>query len=290
MEEKIREITIEDREYPQLLKKIADPPKKLFIRGRLDPQEQCFAIVGTRRCSEYGWQMAQEIASDLAQAGLTIVSGFAKGIDTAAHQGAVKAGKRTIAVLGTGLDEKSIYPQTNLNLGKKILAKGGALISEYPPGTLGARFTFPQRNRIISGLSLGVLVIEGKRRSGSLITANWAKEQGRKIFALPGQVLSLNSKAPHLLIKQGAKLVESANDILEELNLPLKAKEKEKTSLGKTREEKLILKALSRESLSIDKIIEKTGLEVPVVLSCLTLLETRGKIKNLGSNTFTIVS
>lgn len=213
----IKTISIEDKEYPKFLKEIPESPKTLYFRGKILPTENCFAIVGTRCCSDYGRQVASEIGEALAESGLTIISGLAEGIDTHAHLSAVKREKRTIAVLGTGLDEKSIYPQTNLKLVKKILETGGCLISEYPPGTRGSKFTFPKRNRIISGMSLGVLVVEAKRKSGSLITAMWAKRQGKKVFAVPGHVHSLNSKGCHYLIKKGAILVENANDILKEL-------------------------------------------------------------------------
>jgi DNA processing protein len=213
----IKTISIEDKEYPELLKKIPEYPKTLYFRGKILPKENCFAIVGTRRCSDYGKQIALEIGEDLIKSGLTIISGLAEGIDTHAHLSAVKRKKRTIAVLGTGLDEKSIYPQTNLKLVKKILETGGCLISEYPPGTRGSKFSFPKRNRIISGMSLGVLVVEAKRKSGSLITAMWAKRQGKKVFAVPGHIHSLNSEGCHYLIKKGAILAENANDILKEL-------------------------------------------------------------------------
>jgi len=213
----IKTTTTEDKEYPKLLKEIPESPKTLYFRGKILPTENCFAIVGTRRCSDYGKQMALEIGRDLVELGFTIVSGLAEGIDTYSHLAAVEREKRTIAVLGTGLDEKSIYPQSNLKLVKKILETGGCLISEYPPGTHGTKFTFPERNRIISGMSLGVLVIEAKKRSGSLITAMWAKRQGKKVFAVPGPVHSPGSKGCHYLIKKGAILVENANDILKKL-------------------------------------------------------------------------
>jgi len=179
MSTQTQEISINDKNYPKLLKKISDPPKILYVRGKILPEEDCFAIVGTRMCSFYGKQVALEIAGDLAEAGLTIVSGLAPGIDTFCHQATLERKKRTIAVLGTGLDEKSIYPQSNLKLAEKIIESGGCLISEYSPGTSGSRFTFPKRNRIIAGLSLGVLVIEAKQKSGALITANLAKKQKR---------------------------------------------------------------------------------------------------------------
>ncbi len=298
----IEKITIEDKEYPQLLKKISNPPKVLYVKGEIKNNELCFAVVGTRRNSPYGKQVALEIAGELAETGLTIVSGLAPGIDTFSHQACVERGKRTIAVLGTGLDEKSIYPQTNLELSRKIIETGGCLISEYPPGTSGSRFTFPQRNRIISGVSLGVLVIEAKEKSGSLITANYGFRQKRKVFAIPGPIFSSNSKGTHKVIKEGAKLVERADDILEELNLHTRnfpsfgvgvnlkglTSEVRPESQSGTLEEKLILEVLKEGPLYIDKIIEKTKLNAPVVSTALALMEISGRVRNLGGNTFAL--
>lgn len=284
--EEMKEVSINDKNYPKLLKKIKNPPKVLYYNGELKTEENCFAIVGTRINSPYGKQAVLEIAGDLTDAGLTIVSGLAPGIDTFAHQATIERNRRTIAVLGTGLDEKSIYPQSNLDLTKRIIENNGCLISEYPPGTSGSKFTFPQRNRIVSGMSLGVLVIESKQKGGSLITAEWAKKQGRKIFALPGPIHSSNSKGPHCLIKKGAKLVENANDILVELNLP----EITKPGLveGESGKESLILNALREEVLDIDKIIEKTKLSAAKVASTLAILEIRGKVRNLGGNIYAL--
>jgi DNA processing protein len=287
--EEIKTISIKTEEYPKLLKKISNPPKVLYVKGEILPNKNCFAIVGTRLCSAYGKQVALEIAGDLAEAGLTIVSGLAPGIDTFSHLAVVERGKRTIAVLGTGVDEKSIYPKSNLKLARKILETGGCLISEYPPGTPGSQFTFPQRNRIISGLSFGVLVVEAKEKSGALITAEWARKQGRKVFAIPGPIHSSNSRGCHYLIKKGVKLVENANDILEELNLPyLTSKVKQIT--GKTKEESLILEVLKEGPLDIDKIIEKTKLSASIVASNLAILEIEGKVRNLGGNIYAINS
>ena len=286
MTEEIKTISIEDKEYPKLLKEIKNPPEILYLRGEILPEENCFAIVGTRRCSDYGKQVALEIAGDLAEAGLTIVSGLAPGIDTFCHQATIERNKRTIAVLGTGLDEKSIYPQSNLKLAEKILKTRGALISEYLPGTPGSKFTFPNRNRIISGLSLGVLVIEAKEKSGALITADWAKKQKRLVFAIPGPIHSSNSKGCHYLIKHGAKLVENANDILKELNLP--SIMKSEPIGGGNEEENLILKTLLEESLYIDKIIERTNLPAQKVISILAILEIKDKVRNLGGNVYAL--
>ena len=284
----INTLNIEDKNYPEILRKIPNPPKVLFWRGKLLNNETCFAIVGTRRYSSYGKEIAFSIAEDLAEAGLTIVSGMARGIDTFSHKGALEGGGRTIAVLGTGLDEKSIFPRENLKLARKILENGGALISEYPPGAPGMKQNFPERNRIISGMSIGVLVVEANFGSGALITAKWAREQNKKVFAVPGSIYSLNSRGCHFLIKQGAKLVESANDILKELNLPclnLKFKQEIK---GETKEESLILEVLRKEPLDIDKIIEKTNLSPSIILTTLAIMEIKGKVKNLGGNIFAL--
>jgi DNA processing protein len=286
--EEIKTIVLNDKNYPKLLKEIKNPPEVLYYRGEILPEENCFAIVGTRRYSPYGKQVALEMAGDLAEAGLIIVSGLAPGIDTFAHTAAVERNKRTIAVLGTGLDEKTIYPQSNLKLAQRILETGGCLISEYPSGTPGSQFSFPQRNRIISGLSLGVLVVEAKEKSGALITAEWARKQRRKVFAVPGPIHSSNSKGPHKLIKQGAKLVEHTNDILKELNLPQASTRTVLVENERSEEENLILKILKEEALYIDKIIEKTKLPASTIASTLAILEIKGKVRNLGNNVYAI--
>jgi DNA processing protein len=287
MFKEIKKISIENENYPKRLKEIKDPPRVLYYLGEIFPEEDCLAIVGARKCTNYGKEIAYRIASDLAEAGLTIVSGFAPGIDTMAHKAAIEKGKRTIAVLGTGLDEKSIYPKSNLKLIDKILENGGAIISEFEPGIHGAKYTFPQRNRIISGLSLGVLVVEARMQSGALITANYAKEQGRKVFAVPGSIFSQTSKGCHFLIKKGVKLVESAEDILEELGIR-KLEVGRMEIKGETPEENLILEVLKEGALDVEKIIEKTKLPPPKVASILSILEIEGKIKNLGGNIYAI--
>ncbi|PIR02016.1 MAG: DNA-protecting protein DprA [Candidatus Nealsonbacteria bacterium CG11_big_fil_rev_8_21_14_0_20_35_11] len=289
MSNEIKEISINDGNYPKSLKEIKDAPKVLYYIGSLPKaDEKNFAIVGTRLCSAYGKQIALEIAGDLAEAGLTIVSGLAPGIDTFSHQATLERKGRTIAVLGTGLDEKSLYPKDNIKLSRKIVETGGCLISEYPPGTPGSKITFPQRNRIVSGLSLGVLVIEAKQKSGALITANLAFKQNRKVFAIPGPIHSSNSKGCHYLIKKGAKLVESASDILKELNLPL-PNSGVGYPRGETLEENLILDTLKEEALYIDKIIEKTKLSAANVAGDLAILEIKGKVRNLGGNIYALM-
>jgi DNA processing protein len=285
--DEVKTVKIEDAEYPVELKKIKDAPKILYYKGILPtPDEKCFAVVGTRRYSPYGQQIALKLSGELADAGLIIVSGLAPGIDTFSHKAVVERKKRTIAVLGTGLDEKSIYPQINLDLSKKILEFGGCLMSELPEGTPGSKFSFPRRNRIVSGLSLGVLVIEAKVKSGSLITAKLAKKQNKKLFAVPGSIFSLNSSGPNKLIKEGAELVEKTNDILEKLNLSV-VKVQQKFE-AEDSEEKLILDALREESLEVNKIIEKTKLSAPAIATKLALMEISGKIRSLGGNIYSL--
>lgn len=296
--DEIKIIKIEDEQYPKSLKEIPDAPEVLYYKGTLPQKgENCFAVVGTRRPSPYGQQATLQIAGELADAGVTIVSGMAPGIDTFAHKICVEKGKparsatgvaggRTIAVLGTGLDEKSMYPQENAQLSRKIIETGGCLLSEFPQGTHGSKFTFPKRNRIISALSLGVLVVEAKEKSGSFITADYAQKQGKKLFAVPGSIFSLNSKGPNKLIKNGAKLIENAGDILKELGLTYDVKQKD--VFAENSEEIIILKVLKEEALYIDRIIEKTKLNPSIVGSTLALMEISGKIRNLGGNIYSL--
>ncbi|MCG2809329.1 MAG: DNA-processing protein DprA [Candidatus Portnoybacteria bacterium] len=213
-------VTIQDKNYPKLLKEIYAPPAMLYVRGKISSENNLgLGVVGSRNVSLYGKQITPLLTAELAQAGLTIISGLAKGVDTLAHQAALKVGGNTIAVLGCGVDYKSIYPYCNRDLAEKIIQSGGAVISEFPLETQPLPQYFPQRNRIISGLSKGVLVIEAAERSGALITARDALEQNRDVFALPGPIFSVNSFGPNNLIKMGAKLISQADDILQEFNL-----------------------------------------------------------------------
>lgn len=284
----IKCVKIDDSDYPENLKKIKDAPKILYYRGILPgPEEKLFAVVGTRHCSPYGQQVALKMAGQLAEAGLIIVSGLAPGIDTFSHSAVVEKRKRTIAVLGTGLDEKSIYPQSNLDPSRKIVSTGGCLISELPEGTNGSKFSFPRRNRIISGMSLAVLVIEAKEKSGSLITADYAVKQNKKLFAVPGQIYSLNSSGPNKLIKNGAKIVTDISDILNEMQISFQPQISYDFALDSA-EEKLILAALSGEQLAVDKIIEKTKLSASMVASKLALMEISGKVRSLGAGIYAL--
>jgi len=215
----MHEINFQDKNFPKILKEISKPPKKIFVIGEILPQDEiAIAIVGSRKCSNYGKQVAYDLAYELAKNGVTIISGLALGIDGEAHKGALDAGGRTLAVLGSGLDENSIYPYSHKSLAERVI-NSGALISEYEPGTPPMKHRFPERNRIVSGLSLGVLVIEANERSGSLITARLGLEQGKDIFAVPGSIYSKGSFGTHKLIQDGAKLVKNANDVLEELEI-----------------------------------------------------------------------
>ncbi|OGZ67055.1 MAG: DNA protecting protein DprA [Candidatus Staskawiczbacteria bacterium RIFCSPHIGHO2_02_FULL_34_9] len=283
----IQEITIDDKQYPESLKNIKNPPKVLYYRGSfIKEEEKLFAIVGTRIPSDYGKEVTLKISSELAESGVTIISGMAPGIDTIAHKAVVEKGMRTIAVLGTGLDEESIYPKDNIGLSREIIENGGCLISELPAGTRGSKFTFPKRNRIVSGLSSGVLVVEAKEKSGSLITAKYAKEQEKNLFAIPGSIFSSNSKGTNSLIKEGAKIVTSTNDILETLDIS--DVELKGNLLIEDADEKLIINQLKEESLDINKIIEKTGLSPSAVATKLALMEISGTIRNLGGNTYAL--
>lgn len=220
---KIEEISIESQEYPEQLRNIYDPPIKLYVLGNKQILKQKgIAIVGSRKCSEYGKKVALQFAKSLSENGVNIISGLAVGIDTYAHLGTLQVVEccglnkgKTISVLGSGLDE--IYPKENINLAKQIIKSGGCIISEYSIGTKPEKLNFPKRNRIISGLSKGVVIIEASEKSGSLITAEFALEQGREVFAVPGSVFSLTSVGTNNIIKQGAKLVTSYEDVLDEL-------------------------------------------------------------------------
>ena len=262
--------------YPSLLKEIPSPPLVLYLKGKKEILTKfCFAIVGTRLASLYGKMMAEKIASTLASLGLVIVSGLARGIDTYAHQGALKEGV-TVAVLGSGL--LNIYPKENISLAKKIVEKG-AVISEFPLRTPPFRRNFPQRNRIISGVSYGVLVVEAPKRSGALITARFALEQNREVFALPGEAFSPTSKGTHFLIKEGAKLVDSLEDILEELNLELKVSKKE---MEIPEEERIVFDIINKKGTYLEEIILKSQLKKEKVMKAVISLQMKNLIKEIS--------
>ena len=281
----IKLITIFEEDYPENLKNIYDPPFLLYIKGELKKNDKfAVAIVGSRRGSLYGLRTAERLSGELASHGITIVSGLARGIDTAAHRGAVSAKGRTIAVLGNGL--ASIYPPENKKLAEGI-AENGALISEFAMEMPPHKGNFPQRNRTISGLSEGVVVVEAARRSGSLITANFALEEGREVFAGPGPAGSITAAGTNNLIKEGAKLAEKAEDILEELNLPSSATAGDgylgrggRPSLTDPRQ-KQIYSLLSDEPLNIDSILDAFSTEPKQAKTALLKLEMKGIIKQL---------
>jgi DNA processing protein len=266
-------LTLEEDDYPELLREISLPPPVLFFKGK--PVKDYFflvGIVGTRKPTAYGRSLARELGRELSRAGVGVVSGLARGVDKEAHYGALEGEGKTIAVLGCGVD--IIYPFHNAKL-YKLISEEGTILSEFPLGTSPHSFNFPQRNRIISGLSRGVVVVEAGERSGALITAHFALEQNREVFALPGSVRSKMSKGPHRLIKEGACLVEDAFDILQEFGVEVKIERaEEKVSDGENR----ILSALEFEPRRIDEIAQISKMSVPEVLSCLTLLELKGKV------------
>lgn len=284
----IKLLTWNDENYPKLLRQISNPPIVLYLRGEILPQDDlALAIVGTRRMSTYGKQAVQELTAGLVRAGLSIVSGLALGVDSAAHKTAVDHSGRTIAVLACGLD--SIYPASNRILAEQIIESGGAIISELALGTPPLKHHFPFRNRIISGLALGTLVIEAAADSGSLITASHALEQNRQVFAVPGSIFNPGSVGPNNLLKMGAKAVTDVADILEELNLAEKHSQLLiEEIVGDNAEEEMILKILKREPLHVDLIIKNSGLPAQVVAATLTIMEMKGKARNLGANQYVI--
>ena len=284
---KIRVVTIYDRAYPRRLKTIADPPPLLYITGQLVPEDEAaVAIVGGRRATPSGRAVTEDLARDLAGNGFTIVSGLARGIDAAAHRGALAGKGRTIAVLGCGIDRT--YPSEHETLRRQIEAHG-AVIAELPVGSPPHNHHFPRRNRIISGLSLGVLVAEAATNSGSLITAKLALEQGREVFAVPGSVREEACRGSNGLIKEGAKLIECAADILDELRPQLEPSSRVRisaapvteTPIGFGKDETVVYDALSYDPCSVDAVIEQTGLSAAQVAATLLALELRGRVRQL---------
>ena len=283
--ENIKIVSIEDNIYPKLLKEIYDPPLFFYYKGEFGVEDEfSIAVVGSRKCSNYGKQVVEQIVKELALNNITIVSGLALGIDALSHQATVEAKGRTIAVLGSGLDKNSIYPFSNRNLADKIIENNGVVMSEFPLGTAPLRYNFPQRNRIISGLSLGALVIEAGEKSGSLITSRFALEQNREVFAVPGNIYSPISMGPNDLIKQGAKLVTTALDIIETLDLTkINVHIENKKLIPESVEEEKILKHLTKVPMHINNLIQITELDTAKISSALTIMEMKGMVKNLGN-------
>ncbi len=283
----IKVLALFEKDYPEKLKEIFDPPPVLYIKGELKPEDNfALAVVGTRRVTNYGREVTETLVRQLAASGLTIVSGLARGVDSLAHKTALENGCRTIAVLGCGVD--IVYPPQNFNLAKEVV-KNGALVSEYPPGTAPIPGHFPARNRIISGLSLGTLVTEADEKSGSLITASLALEQNREVFAVPGPIYSQLSKGPSGLIKQGAKLVTLAEDILDELNIEQKQKaEKVKLIIPDNKDEEAIIKLLANEAKHIDQLQRESKFSTEKLNGLLVTMELKNLIKHQGSGEYSI--
>jgi DNA processing protein len=290
-------LILDDGSYPSLLREIADPPITLYVRGDWQAclEQPCVAVIGSRQCSTYGENASQMISRDLASRGVTVVSGLARGIDSAAHKGALQGKGRTVAVLGTGID--GVYPKENSSVVREILDSGGCLVSQFPLGTPPLKDNFPYRNRIISGLSLGVLIVEASERSGSLITARLAMEQNREVMAVPGNITSSNSYGTNYLIKAGAKLVQQWQDVVAELPseiaariLPPKINEKRN---GNSQQQELIPSGLNEnerkiwsllnadEAIHIDALLEESGLSFGDLNSVLVGLDIKDLIRVL---------
>jgi DNA processing protein len=277
-----RVITSEDEEYPAALREIHDPPIVLYVRGHLTERDRnTVAVVGSRKASHYATECAKKLSFQMAYAGLTVVSGLARGIDTAAHQGALAARGRTIAVIGSGLGE--LYPPENAALADRI-AESGAVISEFPIETKPDRQTFPIRNRIVTGMSFGVLVVEAGANSGALISANMAAEQGRTLYAVPGRIDSPAALGSNRLIQQGAKLVISVDDILDDLPLVFSKKPELPATVPAadlTPDQQKVFDALGSDETLLESVIATSGLTAAVVSSTLLGLEIRRLVKQL---------
>lgn len=281
-------VILGDKNYPELLAQIYNPPPILYYRGDLKGLHvPCLGVVGARKHTGYGQQVVEQIIPGVASAGLTVVSGLALGIDALAHQATLGSQGLTAAVLGSDLNWTNIGPKTNFHLAEKILSSGGCLVSEFPLGISANRSTFPQRNRLISGLSFGVLVVEAGESSGSLITASYALEQGRDVFAVPGNIFSDCSSGANNLIKRGAKPVMSASDIIEEYGwLALPQIQAVAAANPPTEMEALVLEQLSAEPLHLDKIVQVCNIKINVLSSLLMMMAIKGLVKDLGGGNY----
>ena len=291
--EGITAVSLGDPDYPKLLAEISDPPITLFIRGQLpNPKNPTLAVVGTRKFSEYGRLVCRQLVEPLARQGITIVSGLALGIDGIAHEATLTASGATIAVLGSGVDREHVFPTTNRQLAERIIASGGTVISEYPPGFAPTNYSFPARNRIIAGLSLGTLVIEAPEHSGALITARVALDYNREVMAVPHSINSLSGAGNNNLLKLGARVVTCPEDIIEALNLQDLQKMVARPlplPLPASPQEADILATLSREPKHIDVIIKESGLPGSLVMSTLTLMEMKKQVQNTGGMRYCII-
>lgn len=277
--------------YPYLLEQITDPPHTLFVRGTPGDDEKSVAIVGSRRETRYGRTQAYNIAKELAQHGVTIVSGLARGIDTAAHEGALAGGGRTVAVMGNGID--NVYPPENAELAKRIVDSGGAIISEFPFGAAPLAHHFPIRNRIISGISAATLLVEGHARSGTMITAGYAADQGREVFALPGMVDAPGSAAPLRLLREGANICTCANDILEDMRwgkTSIVSVEQDASQKSFTEDQQKIINALSQEQKYFEELVSLTGLAPDVLTGEIAMLELDGVIESRAGRAYALLT
>lgn len=279
-------VSYRDEEYPDLLAQAPEAPPLLFVQGTLTrDDDMAVALVGTRKATPYGLKVARRLAQDLARRGFTIVSGLALGIDAEAHEGALEAGGRTLAVMATGAD--ITYPAEHRSLRARI-AESGAVITEAPFGAGPTRYAFPTRNRIIAGLSLGIIVVEAPVKSGALITASHAGDQGREVFAVPGSIDSPTSSGCHLLLKEGAHLVECAEDVVEGLGLPLPAvpSRPDRSRPELSGEEQTVYDALGPQPLRVDQLVEGTGLDAARLNATLMLLEIKGLARRFAGGTY----
>jgi DNA processing protein len=284
----IQTLTLLDDEYPTNLRQVADPPPVLFVRGRLIPADiRAVALVGTRRATDYGRAVAQRLASDLAAAGVTVISGLAKGVDTAAHHAALQAGGRTVAVLGNGLDQ--VYPPQNATLARQMVdSDAGAVVSEFAPGIPPDAVNFPRRNRIISGLSLATVIVEAGEKSGALITADFALEQGRDVLAVPGSIFNPNTAGTHQLLRQGAVPVTRVEDILEAIGDPLwEAPDVARHMPVLGPQETTVAQALGSEPRHVDELAQKLGVGPGTISATLAMLELKGLARRVGSMLYT---
>lgn len=275
-------ITVDNERYPPMLKNIYDPPYMLYVKGQLPRDDMNIGIVGTRHPSVYGVKMSEKFSFELSQYGFNIISGLARGIDTSAHRGALRAHGVTVGVMGSGFD--NIYPKENNGLCNRIYEEG-AVITEFPKETRPDRMNFPKRNRIISGLSRGLLVVEAGQRSGAIITSNLALEQGREVFAIPGRIDNLTAKGSNTLLKEGAIMIDKVEDILEALNLQAEKVIQEETTKELTLNEAGIINSLT-EKMHIEQLIAETGIERQHLYSALMSLNIKGLVEELPGKIF----
>jgi len=291
LKEQIIIIDFENQQYPKLLKQISRPPAILYLKGQLYPESVYVAIVGTRKITHYGKIATNFIAGGLAENGVVVVSGLAFGVDEAAHRAALEKNQPTVAVLAGGIDHASIYPSAHQALADEIITRGGAIVSENPPRTPSLKHHFVARNRIVSGMCSATVVSECSLKSGSLITANYALEQDRLLFAVPGQIYNPESKGPNSLLKMGARPATDPEDILLELNLPLKKQNAQAQQLFlSSKEEQIILNCLDFEPKLLDEILKSTSLKADAASRALTFLEMKGLIKNFGGQQYAKIS